>query len=60
MSEETIITIGDLLKAAWLALMEDNLAERDRLCAVLERAWPHGVDSIPLDTPIPLEAWHDQ
>ena len=55
--DETIITMGDVLRAAWQALMDDNLAERDRLCAVLERVWPQGVEAIPIDTPIPTEVW---
>ena len=58
-TEATTITVGDVLKAAFNALLVDDLAERDRLCAVLERAWPKGAEGeeIPLDTPIPPEAW---
>lgn len=58
-SDETVITIGDVLKAAWLALMEDKLDERDRLCRVLERAWPQGTASIPTNTPVPPKAWKE-
>jgi hypothetical protein len=59
MTDETIITVRDLLQAAFNALLRDDLAERDRLCAVLERMWPKGAEEIPNDTPIPLEAWND-
>jgi hypothetical protein len=60
MSDETIITVKDLLQSAFNALLVGDLAERDRLCAVLERAWPEGTQSIPNDTPIPLAAWEDK
>ena len=59
-SDETVITVGDVLKAAWLALMENRLDERDQLCDVLKRAWPGGVEAIPIDTPVPPSAWKQQ
>jgi hypothetical protein len=56
-SDQTTITMGDVLKAAWQAVMEDRLEERDRLCDVLKRAWPAGTEAIPMDTPVPPSAW---
>jgi hypothetical protein len=58
-SDATVITVRDLLQSAFQALLRNDLAERDRLCGVLERAWPAGAQEIPNDTPIPYEAWND-
>ena len=50
------ITLQDCMRAAFAAALRDDLAERDRWCAIAETAFANGTeagaDSMPLGTPI--------
>jgi hypothetical protein len=51
MSERTEITLEDLLRAAWAALLRGDLEERDRLCAQAEKIFAeHGNTPLPGNT----------
>lgn len=51
MSEKTELTVQDCLTGAFQALLRGDTAERDRLCALAERAFV-GKDTISVDTPV--------
>ena len=54
MSDETTITVQDCLAGAFQALLRGDTAERDRLCAMAERAFKDDSTPIPCNTPVPL------
>lgn len=54
MAEKTDITVEDCLRGAFAALLRGDTDERDRLCAMAERAFPDSQESIPGDTPVPI------
>lgn len=51
MSEKTELTVQDCMAGAFQALLRGGLAERDRLCALAQRAF-RGNESIPADTSV--------
>lgn len=59
MSESTVITVQDTLRAAFHALLQGDTAERDRLCKLAETAWEGDglsqgmlIGDIPANTPV--------
>lgn len=52
--DTTEITVQDCLRGAWQALLMGNTADRDKLCAMAERAFKGSNEPIPGDTPVPL------
>ncbi len=53
MAEKTEITVQDCMQGAWQALLRGDTDERDKLCALAERAFA-GKQTVPLDTPVPF------
>lgn len=51
MSDKTELTVQDCMAGAFQALLRGDTAERDRLCALTERALA-GRDSVPADTSV--------
>ena len=51
MTEKTNLTVQDCLAGAVQALLRGDLTERDRLCALADRAMA-GRDAVPADTPV--------
>ncbi len=51
---KTTITVGDCVSAAFQALLRGDLEERDKLCAMAERAFTNNSSFVTNDTPIPL------
>lgn len=53
MANKTEITVDDCLKGAWQALLKGDTETRDKLCAMVERAFD-GQESIPGNTIVPM------
>ena len=53
MSDKTVLTVQDCLAGAFQALLRGDLAERDKLCAMAERAFDSN-EAIAGDKPIPM------
>lgn len=51
MSNKTDITLQDCLAGAFQALLRGDTNERDKLCALAERAFKNN-NSLPRDTPV--------
>lgn len=55
LSDKTELTVQDCMAAAFQAILRGDTAERDRLCAMAERAFQkNGGESLPGNTPVPL------
>ena len=53
MAKETKITIEDTMRATFAAILNNDYAERDKLCAMMERTFQeHGNVPLPSNTPI--------
>ncbi len=52
-TEKTELTVQDCLAAAFQALLRGDYAERDKLCAMAERAFRDD-QPLPGNTPVPL------
>jgi len=55
MSDETKLTVKDCMQAAFQALLNGDLAERDRLCAMIEKVMDNDEDMIPADRDVLIE-----
>lgn len=51
--KETVLTVQDCMAGAFQALLRGDTAERDKLCAMAERAFKTN-EEVPADTPVPL------
>lgn len=49
-TDQTTLTVQDCMAGAFQALLRGDTAERDRLCAMVERTMKG--ESVPSDTPI--------
>lgn len=53
MADKTDLTVEDCLRGAFQALLRGDTTERDKLCAMAERAFKTN-DPLPGNTPVPL------